>query len=94
LILDDIDVTDSVKNPDIIQKNYDKITSETFGAMSKTNAKIIFLGNTINQDGVVPRFRQEKAGIWDIHHQPLIVNEQITWSFFTQDMIDSILAKE
>lgn len=50
MILDDIDVTDSVKNPDIIQKNYDKITSETFGAMSKTNAKIIFLGNTINQD--------------------------------------------
>ena len=28
---------------DIIQKNYDKITSETFGALSKVRAKIIFL---------------------------------------------------
>jgi hypothetical protein len=94
LILDDIDVTDSVKNPEIIDKNYDKITSETFGAMSKTNAKIIFLGNTINQDGVVPRFRQEKQGIWDIHRQPLIVDGAIQWDFFTQEMIDSIIGKE
>jgi hypothetical protein len=44
LILDDIDVTDSVKNPDIIQKNYDKITGETFGAMTKEGkAQIYFL---------------------------------------------------
>lgn len=94
LVLDDIDVTDSVKNPDIIQKNYDKITSETFGAMSKTNAKIIFLGNTINQDWVVPRFRQEKKGIWDVYHQPLIVEWIIQWEFFTQEMIDGIMDKE
>lgn len=94
LILDDIDVTDSVKNPDIIQKNYDKITSETFGAMSKTNAKIIFLGNTINQDWVVPRFRKEKKGIWDVYHQPLIVEWLIQWEFFTQEMINWIIDKE
>lgn len=50
LILDDIDVTDSVRNPDIIQKNYDKITGETIGAMSKDKSKIIFLGNVINDD--------------------------------------------
>jgi hypothetical protein len=83
-----------VKNPDIIQKNYDKITSETIGAMSKTNAKIIFLGNTINMDGVVPRFRKDKTGIWDIHRQPLIVDDEVQWTFFTTEMIESIKAKE
>jgi len=50
LILDDIDVTDSVRNPEVISKNYEKITGETIGAMSKQKNQIIFLGNTINQD--------------------------------------------
>lgn len=50
LILDDIDVSDSVRNIDIIDKNYQKITGETIGAMSKENSRIIFLGNVINVD--------------------------------------------
>ena len=65
LILDDIDITDSVKNPEIIQKNYEKITWETFWALSKERSKIIFLWNTINQDWIVPRFRKEKKDIWE-----------------------------
>jgi hypothetical protein len=50
LIIDDIDVSDSVRNPEIIDKNYAKLTGETFGAMTKDwTARIYFLWNTINQ---------------------------------------------
>lgn len=50
LVLDDIDVSDSVRNSEIIDKNYAKITGETIGAMSKEKSRIIFLGNVINAD--------------------------------------------
>lgn len=50
LVLDDIDVMDSVRNVDIINKNEAKINNETIGAMSKERARIIFLGNTILGD--------------------------------------------
>ncbi len=43
LVLDDIDTTDSVRNKDIVDKNYQKITQETIGAMSKERSRIIFL---------------------------------------------------
>lgn len=43
LVLDDIDVMDSVRNVDIINKNEQKINNETIGAMSKERARIIFL---------------------------------------------------
>ena len=97
LILDDIDVTDSVKNPDIIQKNYDKITGETFGAMTKEGkAQIYFLWNTINEDGVVRRFANDKKHDknWRVFWQPLIVDEVIQWKFFTEDTIERIRSKE
>lgn len=73
LVLDDIDVSDSVRNSEIIEKNYTKITGETIGAMSKEKSRIIFLGNVINQDGVVPRFENEKANDdnWKIFVQAL-----------------------
>ena len=97
LILDDIDVTDSVKNPDIIQKNYDKITGETFGAMTKEwKAQIYFLGNTINKDWIVRRISLEKKEDknWQIFWQPLILNWVIQWRFFTEDLIERIKSKE
>ena len=47
LIIDDIDVMDSVRNTDIIDKNYSKLNNETIGAMSKERSRVIFLGNTI-----------------------------------------------
>jgi hypothetical protein len=43
LILDDIDVSKSVENTDIIEKNYNKITGETISALDPLQRKIIFL---------------------------------------------------
>lgn len=97
LIIDDIDVSDSVRNPDVIDKNYQKVTWETFWAMTKTwNARIYFLGNTINQDGIVPRFRKEKKWTinWKVFWQPLIEDNEIQWDFFTQETIDKIQEDE
>ena len=97
LILDDIDVTDSVRNPDIIQKNYDKITGETIGAMSKDKSRIIFLGNVINDDWVVPRFENEKSQDknWKIFVQPLYNQDgSIAWDFFTHEKIEKIRSNE
>lgn len=97
LILDDIDVTDSVRNPDIIQKNYDKITGETIGAMSKDKSRIIFLGNVINDDWVVPRFENEKSQDknWKIFVQPLYNKDgSIAWDFFTPEKIEKIRSNE
>lgn len=97
LILDDIDVTDSVRNSEIIQKNYDKITGETIGAMSKDRSRIIFLGNVINADGVVPRFENEKANDpnWKIFVQPLYnADGSVAWDFFTKEKIEKILSNE
>lgn len=50
LILDDIDVNKSVENLEIINKNENKILSETIGALDPLRRKIVFLGNTIKED--------------------------------------------
>tara|TARA_R110000765_G_scaffold3186_1_gene9945 strand:+ start:771 stop:1064 length:294 start_codon:yes stop_codon:yes gene_type:complete len=97
LIIDDIDVSDSVRNPDIIDKNYAKVTGETFGAMTKDgSAMIYFSGNTINEDGIVPRFRKEKKGTkgWRVFHQPLIIDGEVQWKFFTDNTIEKIQEDE
>jgi predicted phage terminase large subunit-like protein len=97
LIVDDIDVSDSVRNKDVIDKNYEKITWETFWAMTKTwEARIYFLGNTINQDWIVPRFRKEKKGTknWIVFHQPLIIDNEVQWDFFTEDTLEKIKEDE
>ena len=97
LIVDDIDVSDSVRNPDVIEKNYQKITWETFGAMTKTwEARIYFLWNTINQDWIVPRFRKEKKGTknWEVFHQPLIIENEIQWDFFKESTLEKIKEDE
>lgn len=73
LILDDIDVVKSVSNIDIINANEKKILWETIAALDPLRRKIIFLGNTINEDGIVPRFRNryKNADSWNIFQQPL-----------------------
>lgn len=97
LILDDIDVMDSVRNVDIIDKNEQKINNETIGAMSKERARIIFLGNTILSDGIVRRFAANKADSehWTVFRQPLYDGSgKIVWDFFTPAMIEKIRADE
>lgn len=74
LVWDDIDVNDSVQNPQVIEKNYKKITGETIEALDQFKRQIIILGNTILEDGVIPRFyslyRDNKQ--WRCYRQPLI----------------------
>lgn len=97
LILDDIDVSDSVRSYEIIEKNYNKITGETIGAMSKERSRIIFLGNVINTDGVVPRFENEKSSDpnWRVFVQALYrADGGIAWSFFTPDRVEKIQSNE
>lgn len=76
LILDDVDVNKSVMNPQIINQNEKKILWEVFGALDPLDHKIIFLGNTILEDWIVPRFRRMFKDIpkWDVFHQPLFVD--------------------
>lgn len=71
LILDDIDVNDSVKNVDIIQANYDKLKTETIGALDPTHRRIIFLANVIAQDGIAVRFANEYKDkeTWHVWHK-------------------------
>jgi hypothetical protein len=50
LILDDIDVIKSVSSLAIINQNEKKILNETMWALDPLRRKVIFLGNTINED--------------------------------------------
>ena len=70
--LDDIDTMKSVNNPKTIEKNYAYVKGEVIGGLSK-NAKIILLGNTIKEDGVVPRLEREHKDDpdWRIYSQPV-----------------------
>jgi len=43
LVMDDVDVESSVENPDIVEKNYNKIMGETISALDPLRRKIIFL---------------------------------------------------
>lgn len=93
LILDDVDVNDSVMNPAIINKNYNKITGELFGAMDPLHNKKVVLGNTILEDGVVPRLRSlyENSSNWDVFHQPLIKGWINLWpEVFTDEIIEKL----
>ena len=73
MILDDIDVNKSISNVEIINTNEKKILGETIAALDPLRRKIIFLGNTINEDGIVPRFRNryKNTESRDIFRQPL-----------------------
>lgn len=97
LILDDIDITDSVRNVEVINKNYDKLTGETIWALSKENSRIIFLWNVIWFDWLVPRFENEKRNDknWDIYSQSIYDEKwNIAWDFITPEMIVKIKSNE
>jgi phage terminase large subunit-like protein len=95
VIFDDIDVLKSVTNPAIIERNDHKIVNETMGAMDPLNRKVVFLGNTIYEDWVVPRFFNRYKGkqSWDCFRQPLIDSE---WNncrpeVFTDEVVQSLM---
>ena len=91
VVIDDIDVSKSVENKDIIDKNYTKLTQETIGA-SDLNQRIIFLWNVIRKDGIVPRFESlaiANEKYWE-HFVQAIYNDDwsISWDAFTEEIIE------
>lgn len=93
---DDIDVNKSIANVEIINANEKKIIWETIAALDPLNRKIIFLGNTINEDGIVPRFREryKTAKNRDIFHQPLFDEKWVNlWpEVFTDEVVADLKA--
>lgn len=96
LVMDDIDVVKSTSNVEIINQNEKKILGETIAALDPLRRKIIFLWNTINEDGIVPRFynRYKNSDAWDCFRQPLY-NEK--WEnerpeVFTDEVVNTLKA--
>ena len=94
LILDDIDVIKSVSNVEIINQNEKKILGETISALDPLHRKIIFLGNIINEDGIVPRFWNlyKDSDRRDCYSQPLFDDKGVNArpEVFTEDVIQEI----
>lgn len=94
LVLDDIDVTDSVRNVEIISQNEKKIRAETIWALDPLRRKVIFLWNVINEDGVVPRFRENYnwTDTRDCFWQPLFDNswQNARPEVFTPDVVQQL----
>jgi len=94
LALDDIDVLSSVTSQTTIEQNEHRITDETIGAMDPLNTKIVVLGNTIYEDGVIPRFfkKYKDKESWDCFRQPLIDEDgnSVRPEVFDDDIIRSL----
>lgn len=99
LFLDDIDVSKSVENVDIVEKTTRKVKGETIGAMEALNRQIIFSYNVINEDGVGPRLWKDYHGQhnWRCYHQPLFdpdTGKNVWPEVFTEDIIANLKADE
>jgi hypothetical protein len=98
LVLDDIDTSDSTANVQVIDKNYRKIVGETLGAMSKERSRVIFLGNVIGEDGIVPRWKEEKANDknWRVFWQKIYTeNGESVWEeYINEEKIEKIRSNE
>lgn len=94
LVLDDIDVIKSVNNVEIINQNEKKILWETISALDPLKRKIIFLGNIINEDWIVPRFWNlyKDSDRWDCFSQPLFSDKWVNArpEVFTDDVVAEI----
>lgn len=89
IVLDDIDVDKSVTNIEVIEKNYLWLKGELMGGMSD-DARIVFLGNIIKSDGIVPRFESDYKDNenWRVHRKAIIENWKITWDRFTHEKLE------
>lgn len=92
-VLDDVDVLKSVENKDVIDKNYEWFTDEMLSGLSY-NANVLFLGNRIKGDGIIPRLEEflevpkdiinkgmgrHKNKRWKYLNQPIEYNGEPTW---------------
>lgn len=57
-LFDDIDTLQNTKKTDRIDKNYNWFQSEVIGGLADQN-KIVFLGNVVREDGMVPRIKKQ-----------------------------------
>ena len=80
-IIDDADILKNVRNKEIITKNEEWFNDELMGGLSD-DSQIIFLGNTILKDWLVPRVRiaHQNDPDWRIRRIPLVTpSGKITW---------------
>jgi hypothetical protein len=85
LFLDDIDVIESVRNPEIINKNEEFLLNEVIGWVDD-NCKTIFLWNVISWDWLVPRFeaKARQSNKWILHKIPIKIEWKIVWDRFVE----------
>jgi len=83
LLLDDIDVLESVRNPAVVDKNYAFLKWEILGWLDAF-CQVIFLWNVISSDGIVPRHRRDISDKWYHSEVPVIKDNKITWDRFVE----------
>jgi hypothetical protein len=79
VILDDMDNTQSVSNPEIREKKYVWFKSEVLSGINQSYGKVICLGNMIHYDCFMARIRVEKN--WNNIFIPIYdKNKEISWA--------------
>lgn len=71
VIFDDIDTDLSVRSREVIDANYKFLKWEVLGGLS-AHAQRIILGNTINEDGLMPRLEKDYCETFDRYRVPTI----------------------
>ena len=98
LFLDDVDVNKSVQNIEIIDSNEKRISGETIGALDPVRRQIVFLGNVIKEDGIVPRFIKKYKGKkrWNIYELALFDENGVNiWpEVFTDAVVEQLKIDE
>lgn len=84
LIFDDVDTIASTQSKKIIDKNYEFLLNEVLWGASWS--QIIFLGNTIYEDWLVPRFREhvKNSKDWEVIRLPIKLNNEIVRDRFVE----------
>lgn len=92
-VLDDVDVLKAVENKAVIDKNWEWFTNELLAGVAN-NAKVVFLGNRVKSDGMIPRLEKKinvptdilKNGYglhseqdWTYYSVPIELNNEILW---------------
>lgn len=80
VVFDDVDTSKSTYSPTIIETNYRWFKDEVLGGLD-ADARILFLGNVIKKDGVVPRFENDYRNdpSWRIHRVAVEDRGILTW---------------
>lgn len=85
IILDDVDTSASIRNPEIVHKNTEFMENELFWWIDN-NAKVVFLWNVISNIWLVPYFESKvkESNRWNLQKIPIYVNNEIVWNRFVE----------